>query len=98
MNKALHFLSVFIVVFALIASGFGLFYKTGGTSFDFINQYGDTIKIYGDGLYKNDSYFMAPIFKGTDFTVLVLAIPLLIVALILDIKNNTLKTKLFLTL
>jgi hypothetical protein len=62
-----------------------------------VNQYGDTVKIYGDGIYKNDSYFMAYIFKGTDFTVLFLAIPLMIAALIMDLKKNTLKTKLFLT-
>jgi hypothetical protein len=82
---------------ALVTSGFGLFYTTNGQSFDFVNQYGDTVKIYGDGIYKNDSFFMAPIFKGTDCTILFLVIPLTIIALILDIKKNTLKTKLFLT-
>ena len=82
---------------AIITSGFGLFYTTNGQPFDFINQYGDTVKIYGNGIYKNDSYFMAPIFKGTDCTILFLAVPLMIIVLILDIKNNTLKTKLFLT-
>ena len=39
---------------------------------------------------------MDQIFKGTDFIVLFLAIPLLVIALIMDIKNNTLRTKLFL--
>jgi hypothetical protein len=95
MNKVFHILLVFCVGFTLISSSFGLFYKTDGQSFDFVNQYGDTVKIYGDGIYKNDSYFMAPIFKGTDCTMLFLAIPLLIMALIMDIKKNTLKTKLF---
>jgi hypothetical protein len=97
MNKALHILSIFIIVLAIITSGLGLFYTTDGQSFDFVNQYGDTIKIYGNGIYKNDSYFMAQIFKGTDCMVLFLAIPLLVIALIMDIKVNTLKTKLFLT-
>jgi hypothetical protein len=81
----------------MITSGLGLFYKTDGQPFSFINQYGDTVKIYGNGIYKNDSYFMAPIFKGTDFTILFLAIPLLIIALIMDIKNSTIKTRLLLT-
>jgi hypothetical protein len=79
----------------MITSGFGLFYKTDGQPFNFINQYGDTVKIYGNGIYKNDSFFMAPIFKGTDFTILFLAIPLLIISLILDVKYNTLRTRLF---
>jgi hypothetical protein len=64
MNKIFHVASVFIILMAVITSSFGLFFTTDGQSFDFINQYGDTIKIYGDGIYKNDSYFMAPIFKG----------------------------------
>jgi hypothetical protein len=97
MNKALHLLAIFIIVLTIITGGLGLFYTTDGQSFDFMNQYGDTIKIYGDGIYKNDSYFMAQIFKGTDCMVLFLAIPLLVIALIMDIKNNTVRTKLFLT-
>ena len=97
MNKVFHTLSIFIIVLVIISSGFGLFYKSGGQPFDFINQYGDTVKIYGDGIYKNDSYFMAHIFKGTDFMALFVALPLMIFALIMDIKNNTIKSKLFLT-
>jgi hypothetical protein len=97
MNRILHFLSIFIIALTVIISGLGLFYTTDGQSFDFVNQYGDTVKIYGNGIYKNDSYFMAPIFKGTDCTMLFLVVPLSIIALMLDIKNNSIKTKLFLT-
>ena len=92
MNKAFHILTVIIILLAIVTSALGLFYKTDGKSFNFINQYGDTVRIYGDGLYKNDSYFMAPIHRGTDFTILFFAIPLLIFALITDWKNNTVKT------
>jgi hypothetical protein len=97
MNRTLHFLSILIIALTVITSGFGLLYTTDGQSVDFVNQYGDTVKIYGNGIYKNDSHFMAPIFKGTDCTMLFLVIPLLIIVLILDIKNNSIKTKLFLT-
>jgi hypothetical protein len=97
MNKIFHVLSIFIIVLAVIASGFGLFYTSNGQTFDFINQYGDTIKIHGDGIYKNDSLFMASIFRGTDFAVFFIIIPIAIVLLILDIKKNTLKSKLLLT-
>src|SRR5215471_3571168 len=97
MNKTFHIISAVIIFLAIITSGLGLFFTTEGQPFDFINQYGDTVKIYGNGIYKNDSYFMAPIFKGTDCTILFLTVPLTIIALVLDIKNNTLKTKLFLT-
>jgi hypothetical protein len=55
MNKALHFLSALIIVFVFFTSGLGLFYETEGQAYNIINQYGDTIKIYGNGIYKNDS-------------------------------------------
>jgi hypothetical protein len=97
MNKTFHVLVVFIILLTTITSGLGLFCKTGEQPFDFENQYGDTVRIYGAGIYKNDSYFMAPILRGTDFTMLVLAIPLLIFALLFDKKHNSTKTKLFLT-
>jgi len=96
-NKIFYTLVSVIILLATLTSGLGLFCKTNGQTFDFINQYGDTVKIYGDGIYKNDSYFMASIFKGTDFTILFLVIPLSIIALYLDIKKDTVKTKLFLT-
>ncbi|MCL2722013.1 MAG: hypothetical protein FWD47_11835 [Treponema sp.] len=97
MNKLLHILTVLIILLALITSGLGLFYTTDGQPYNFINQYGDNIKIYGNGIYKNDTLFMAPIFRGTDCTIFFLAIPLTIISLVLDIKKNTIKTKLFLT-
>jgi hypothetical protein len=97
MNKLFHSLAVCIVFLAIITSCFGLFYSTEGESHDFVNQYGDIVNIYGDGIYRNDSLFMAPIFRGTDCTLLFLGIPLLIIALILDIRKNSIRTKLFLT-
>jgi hypothetical protein len=97
MDKVLHGIAGLIIAVAIVTSGAGLFFTTGEGPYDFVNQYGDTVKMYGDGVYKNDSYFMAPIFRGTDCTVLFLSVPLLIIALILDIKHNTGKTKLFLT-
>lgn len=95
-DKSLHIVTLLIIVLSIITSAVGLFYTTGGQSYDFVNQYGDTVKIYGDGLYAHDSYMMAPIFRGTDFTVLFIAIPALIAALILDIKRKGLKSRIFL--
>ncbi|MES2766982.1 MAG: hypothetical protein V4642_13995 [Bacteroidota bacterium] len=93
----LHTLTLLILVLSLIASGTGLFYSTDGVPYDFKNQYGDIVRIYGSGLYANDSFFRAPIFRGTDFTVFFIACPLLFVALLLDVFKNTLKTRLLLT-
>ncbi|MCM0650173.1 hypothetical protein NBE98_17540 [Clostridium swellfunianum] len=95
-DKSLHLVTLLIIIFSIITSSMGLLYKTGGKAYDFVNQYGDTVKIYGDGLYAHDSYFMAPIFRGTDFTILFFAIPILITALVLDIKRKGLKHRIFL--
>lgn len=95
-NRSLHLVTSIIIVLGIITSAVGLLYTTGGKAFDFVNQYGDTVRMYGDGLYANDSYFRAPIFRGTDFTIICFAIPMLIIALILDVKRKKLKNRLFL--
>ena len=37
-------------------------------SYEIKNQYGDNVKIFGNGIYAHDSYNKAPTFIGTDFT------------------------------
>lgn len=95
--KSLHLITFLIIVLSSLTSATGLLYTTGGQAFNFINQYGNTVRIYGDGLYAHDSYFMAAIFRGTDFAVIFFAIPILIIALVLDIKRKNIKSRLFLT-
>ncbi|MBC8079307.1 MAG: hypothetical protein H7X86_03115 [Gorillibacterium sp.] len=95
-DKGLYIITLIIVFLSLLTTSIGLFYTTGGEAYSFMNQYGDIVKMYGDGLYAYDSYFVAPIFRGTDFTMLCLAIPLLITALVLDIKKRQLKNRIFL--
>ena len=75
-------------------SGAGLFYTTGAETFAVTNVYGDSIRIYGNGIYKNDSFFRAPIFRGTDFTVLFVVCPLLLVALLQHKKQKSTTTQL----
>lgn len=97
MKHILHIISVLIIIFSVIATSFGLFYSDAGKSYIFINQYGNSVKMFGNGLYKYDSFFMATIFKGTDFAILFIGVPLLIISLLLDYQRNSTRTKLFLT-
>lgn len=76
-----YILTVVVILLTVVVTLFGLLDNHPGHSYDYINQYGDTVKIYGEGLYRNDSYFKAPIFRGSDFTMLLLAVPLLAYAL-----------------
>jgi len=96
-DKVLHSLVFIITLLSIVVTAAGVFYTTGGQAYEVTNQYGDLVKIYGDGLYAHDSYFRAPIFRGSDFTMLFIAIPLLVVAVIMDIKKNSLQWRLLLT-
>ncbi len=96
-DSALYSLTFLIIILSIVVTATGVFYTNGGKAFEVINQYGDIVKMYGDGIYAHDSYFKAPIFRGSDFTILFLAVPLLIAATIIDIKKKTLKQRLFLT-
>ena len=86
--NVLHILTFLIIILSVVATATGLFYTTGGAPFDIINQYGDSVKMYGDGIYAHDSFFRVPIFKGTDLTILLVGVPMLAAATLLDLKKE----------
>lgn len=95
-NKILYWLSAIVLLTAVIVSATGVLRHSGNGPFDFTNQYGDVVRIYGKGIYCADSFFRAPIFRGTDLTMLALACPLLLYALVRDIRKANLKSRLLL--
>jgi hypothetical protein len=66
---------------ALISSATGLFWQNTGETFMFTTLYGQVVEIYGQGLYRYDTLFKAPLLRGTDAVILFFALPLLVVAL-----------------
>ena len=94
--NVLHILTFLIIILSVVATATGLFYTTGGAPFDIINQYGDSVKMYGDGIYARDSFFRVLIFKGTDLTILVVGVPMLAAATLLDLKKKTVKRRILL--
>lgn len=76
-------LSIAIALLALVASSTGLFWQDGGTPFSFTTPQGETVQIYGQGLYHYDTVFSGAGSRGTDTVTLFLGIPLLIIFLIL---------------
>lgn len=78
-NSTLHWLILLVAVLAIITAGFGLFSQDGDGPFTFTTVYGDTVEIYGQGIYRHDSSFVAALFKGTDAVTLFVGIPLLLV-------------------
>lgn len=94
-NKSDYLVFVTIVTLAVVTIA-GIISFNTENSYLVTNQYGQQVQMYGSGIYANDSYFRAPIFIGSDFTMLIIVLPLLVGALIHNIKKRTIKTKLFL--
>ena len=82
-SPILNWLVPLIAIFVFVTAGAGLFWQDSGTPYSFTTLHGQSIQIYGQGLYRNDSYFKAPIFRGTDFVTLFICLPLLIISFVL---------------
>ena len=89
-----HLPELFIVCLLVFVSLAGILSMDFSKSSSYVNQYGDTVRLFGSGIYKADSYFKAPIFIGTDIAVLFFLVPMLIAAIVKDIKTTDYKTKL----
>jgi hypothetical protein len=92
-NKS-DYLSLVVILMLCVCSLAGIFSLDFTNSFDITNQYGDTVTIFGSGIYSGDTYFKAPIFIGTDFCILFVVVPLFIIAYIKKKKHNSNSDKL----
>jgi hypothetical protein len=72
-------LCALIGVLGLVAAGVGLFWRGQGGPVPFATARGETVTLYGRGLYRYDLLFTAAGYKGQDVVTLFLAIPLLAV-------------------
>jgi hypothetical protein len=72
-----------IAVLSAFASGIGLFWRTAGNTLAFTTARGQTVDLYGQGIYRLDTVFWAAGYKGTDAVVLFLAAPVLVVLALL---------------
>lgn len=95
-SKTLVILSLLIVLMALAASGVGLFWTAGQGSFSFTTLRGQTVEMYGRGLYAFDTAFRAPVLRGSDAIFLLVGIPMLILAIVLY-RRGSLRGGLLLT-
>ena len=76
MNKKKDFLAIVTVICMCITTICGILSMNFEYAHDFVNQYGHMVKIFGYGIYANDSYFKAPISIGTDFCILFVLVPM----------------------
>ena len=80
-SKSVMIVSLLAGLFAVVQSAAGLFWQGGSGPFSFTTLHGEVVQMYGQGLYQYDTYFRAPIFRGTDAATLFLGVPLLLVSL-----------------
>ncbi len=72
---------ILIILLLLINTICGIASFDTTQAYEIVNQYGNTVKMWGSGIYAHDSYFMAPIFIGSDLTILLFIVPLAVVTL-----------------
>ncbi len=84
---ALNWLVPLIAILAIITAGAGLFAPGGAGPFTFTTLRGQTVEMYGRGVYQNDSLIAGAGFRGTDAVTLCLAVPLLLAAWISALRG-----------
>ncbi|MDO5028571.1 MAG: hypothetical protein Q4E36_04820 [Bacillota bacterium] len=83
--------NIFTILLLILITISGLSSFGQAAPYDFINLYGDRVEIWGGGIYGHDSYFKAPIFIGSDFTILVVVVPWLLLTFYRTLKNPSLE-------
>ena len=95
-SNAVAWLSALILVLALVAAGAGLFWPGGEGPSSYTTVRGQTVELYGRGLYRYDTLFGGAGNRGTDAVVLTLGFPLLAVCTVLY-RRGSLRGTLLLT-
>jgi len=78
-QSALNWLVPLIAVLALVTAGAGLFSQNGSSPYAFTTLFGETVQIYGQGVYDHDTVFNTGASQGAD-AVALLALPLLFIS------------------
>lgn len=86
-QSALIWLVPLIAILAIAAASVGLF-SSGGETFSFTSVHGQTVEMYGRGIYKNNSLMRGAGFVGTDAVTLLVVIPFLLVSYILSLRGS----------
>ena len=95
-QKSISILVLVITIFSIIATSYAIYSNQGPGEYEYQSIFGETVSIYGKGLYKHDSVSMAAQAIAQDYVTLFLGVPLLVFSLYLSRKGR-LKGHLLLT-
>jgi len=76
-NKVIFWLSVIVIILFWFSAGAGLFYSNAGQPRIVENIYGETVRLFGDGVYENNSMLKTTTAKGSDLVMLLVSVCLL---------------------
>jgi hypothetical protein len=74
-------LTVVLAVLVAVAAAVGLFASGGPGPHEVVNARGQSVEVYGTGLYRHDSWLIGVGNRGTDAVTLFLEVPVLLAAL-----------------
>ncbi|MBT2697383.1 hypothetical protein J7E79_08155 [Bacillus sp. ISL-40] len=95
-QKSISMLVFVITLLSIIATSYAIFPNQGAGEYEYKSIFGETVSIYGKGLYKHDSVSMAAQAIAQDYVTLFFGVPLLVFSLYLS-RKGLLKGHLLLT-
>jgi hypothetical protein len=95
-QKPISVFVLLITILSIVATSYAIFSNQGPGQFEYKSIFGETVSIYGKGLYKHDSVSMAAQAIAQDYVTLFLGVPLLLFSLYLS-RKGLLKGHLLLT-
>lgn len=95
-QRSITCLTLVVVVLSLLAAGWGIFSGGGERQPSQLSVYGETVTLYGHGVYRHESVSMAHQAKAQDGVTLLIGIPLLLVSLAFT-RRGYLRGRLLLT-
>lgn len=94
-SPALTWLTLFTAVLVAFAALVGIFWQSSGQPFQFTTLHGQSVEIYGQGLYQSDQSVIAVGFRIGDAYTLLVGLPCLLISLWLA-RRGSLRGGLFL--
>ncbi len=82
------YLAIITIILLIIAGVAGILSLNLEHSYEFVNQYGHSVQMYGYGIYAFDTYFQAPVSIGTDIFIILVLVPLFIYTYIIYMKKG----------
>lgn len=87
-KKSISLLSIAIMILAMVAASTGIFSSDGPGPYSIETVRGETVTVYGTGLYKHMSQDVAPQGIAQDYVTLFVGIPLLLLSLLWARKGS----------